>query len=113
MSWSISLDSGQALRVTSGEGIKAAVAGILMGSGLSPQMAETFGRSALQAAQRYTGRRRIAWSTSPLEYAQTLADGRVLWVRSDDLPEDPTRQCQGLDSDGNRCGRSLNHIGEC
>ncbi len=113
MSWSISLDGGKPLRVTSGEGIKAAVAGILMGSGLAPQMAETFGRAALQAAQQYTERRRTVWSTTPLEYAQTLADGRVLWVRSDDLPEDPTQQCRGLDSDGNRCGRSLNHVGEC
>lgn len=113
MSWSVSLDNGAALRVTSGEGIKAAVSGILMGSGLAPQMAETFGRSALQAAQEYHEKRRMNWRTQPLHYTQPLADGRVLHVRSDDLPEDPTKQCNGLDDDGNRCGRSLNHYGNC
>jgi hypothetical protein len=113
VSWSISLDKGKPLTVTSGEGIKAAVAGILMGTGLATAMAETYGRSALHAAQQYTERQRLDWRTQPLEYAQTLADGRVLHVKSDDLPEDPARRCNDLTSEGNRCGRNLNHRGVC
>lgn len=113
MSWNISLDGGQPIHVTTGEAIRAAVTGILMGSGLAVQMAETFGRTAMQAARNYTERRRLDWRTQPLEYAHTLADGRVLWVRSTDLPEDPTRRCGEHKSDGSRCGRSMNHARDC
>lgn len=115
MSWAVRMgDEAPELRVTSGEAIKAAVTGIFIGSGFATmETAEAAGREALLAAQRYTERRRKDWRVPPMEYALTLDGSQRVWVRSTQLPEDPAKRCDGMTPEGNRCGRSLNHIREC
>lgn len=113
MRWTIALDGGKPLGLETGEAVMAGVAGVLMGAGLATEMAETIGRQARELARQYTIDRRKDWRTTPLEHPMRLFDDRVLTLRSTDLPEDPARRCPGLDDEGNPCGRSLNHMGEC
>lgn len=113
MSWTITIDDGKPLELGTGEAVMASVAGILMGAGLATDVAETSGRQARELARQYTIDRRRDWRTPPLVHPMRLFDNRVLTLRSTDLPEDPARRCPALDSDGNHCGRSLNHAGEC
>lgn len=113
MSWSVRLDEGPGLRVTSGEAIKATIFGICIGAGIPAEKAEAAAQEGLLAARQYTERRRRDWRTLPLEYGVPVGDGRLAWVCSTDLPEDAAKRCDGLTSEGNRCGRSMNHTGEC
>lgn len=114
--WTISLgseDETDGIFVSSYEGIQSAVAGILMGSGLNWVMAKTFGSTAVSMARGQQDSRRRNHQIPPLEYRHALPDGRVLTVRSDDLPEDLTRYCDELTDAGSRCPKHLNHLGEC
>lgn len=113
MSWKISIGEGPGLTVYDNEGILAGFAGILMGTGLAPQMAESFGKTAVERARQYRRDRMMNWRTQPLEHRHPLSDGRYILLKSTDLPEDPNRQCNSLDDSGDRCGRSMNHSGNC
>lgn len=113
--WTISLgseDETDGIFVGSYEGIQSAVAGILMGSGLNWVMAKTFGATAAGVAQEQQYNRWRNHQVPPAEYRHTLSDGRVITVRSDDLPEDPGRYCNDPTPEG-RCPKHLNHLGEC
>lgn len=114
--WTISVgseDETDGISVSSYEGIRSAVAGVLMGGGLNCTMAKTFGSTAVSMARVQQENRRLNHSVPPLKYQHRMADGRVLTVRSDDLPEDPAQYCGELTDTGSRCPRHLNHLGEC
>jgi hypothetical protein len=113
VSWTVSLGEGPGLTVYDNEGILAGYAGILIGTGMDPKAAESFGRLAVEQARKYRRARVMDCFTQPLEFRQPVDDERYVLLKSTDLPEDPSKQCDGLDGGGNRCGRSRNHRGSC
>lgn len=113
MSWTVQIGDGHPLEVSTPEAAMAAVAGVLMGSGVDARMAETFGRTAREAIQLNESQRRMNWSTKPLEWVHSLPNGDPVYVRATWLAVDPTKQCDGYTGSGNRCGRHMNHPGEC
>lgn len=113
MSWSFSINDGEPMTLHEYLEIRSCVVAAYLAQGAGLKEAMTFGTDALIAAKEYEAQRRKVWSTQPVTIRQTLPDGSALEVRSNDLPEDPTRQCRNLRNNGSRCGRSLNHIGEC
>lgn len=113
MSWSFSIDGGYDLTLHEYLEIRSCVTVAHMAAGMDLHEAITLGTDAMIEAKTYEATRRKVWSTQPVTIRQTMQGGRILEVRSNDLPEDPTQQCRSLKNNGNRCGRSLNHIGEC
>lgn len=113
MSWSFIIDGSDAMTLHEYLEIRSCVAAAHMAQGTSVAEAVAHGTDALIAAKNYTAARQKIWSTQPVTIRQTLRNGSILEVRSNDLPEDPTQQCKLLKNSGNRCGRSLNHAGQC
>lgn len=113
MSWTVSLGDGPGLTVYDNEGILAGYAGILIGSGMDPKAAESFGRLAVEQARKYRRARVMNSFTHPLELRHPIDETRYVLLKSMDLPEDMAKRCDGLTSDGNRCGRNMNHAREC
>lgn len=113
MSWTVQIGNGHPLEVSSPEAVAAAVAGILMGSGLDARMARTYGQNARDAILLNEDRRRVDWSTKPLDWVQVRPQGEPVHIQATWLSEQPGVQCSGYTSSGNRCGRSMNHRGGC
>lgn len=113
-SWTVRVKQGDpGYQVHSVDALMAAVAGALMAEGTDSRMADTFARSVRERAHEQRAQRRLNHATPPLEYQQILSATKVLHITSDDLPEDPSRWCEGRTESGGRCPRHLNHLGEC
>jgi hypothetical protein len=104
MSWDLNIGRvDDAITFYDGTSLRAAVAGALLADG-------TFSETALRVAREAWGvmndGQRMVWS-------MTLSNGQQLKVwDSSPEPQYGTRR-DGLDGDGNRCGRYLNHPGGC
>jgi hypothetical protein len=113
MSWTIAVGGSIPLEVGSEESVQAAVALAHATAGLPMAVAQRYGRDAKERLNRYREARRMRWDTPPLTFIQVLDNGLRLEIQSTDLPEQSGTYCNGYTSAGNRCGRSMNHQGEC
>jgi len=91
------------IEVYDGATVRACVTAALMAAEVDDETAEGKGREAWQAVKES----REVWTTY-------LPDGRNLNVWDSSPEPQYDKQCDGLDGfGGNRCGRYLNHPGEC
>lgn len=80
MSWTVQIGTGYPLEVSSPEGVAAAVAGVLMGSGLDARMARTYGQNVRDAILLNENERRTDWSTKPLDWVQARPQGEPVHI---------------------------------
>lgn len=112
MSWLIDFDGCDPIRVHEHRDIRLVTTAMLMARGVNVKLAETFGKTVLDtivAAEKA----RMFDRSKTVEASAVAPDGKLVRVLPGDPPEDPTRQCDGYDSWGDRCGRYMNHRGDC
>lgn len=103
MSWAIQigLERGP-ISAPDGRTVENCVLAGLMVDGLDYKMAEQLGKEAWQKVSSS----REVWST-------ILKDGRSLTVWDSSPAPQYDKQCDGLDGNGDRCGKYMNHPREC
>lgn len=104
MSWDLRVDEvADDLTLYDGAEVMAAVAGIFLADGTTAATARENAREMWQLVNDGTRQ----------ECKRMLASGKWLVVWDSSPAPEYDKQCDGVDSELNRCGRYMNHPGEC
>lgn len=102
MTWLVEIGDADPIDAFSGEALMVGVSIALVASGVAVDRAREHARGAW---------RTVCEPENP-GWVYPLPDGREVRVR-DALPLLRDVRCDGLDGNGDRCGRNMNHRGEC
>lgn len=111
MSWLVRIDGGSEMRVHDRNEIRLVIAGIALGAGISSSTGEVLAKGMIKDFDSAESARMFDRSKT-VEVIRAVGTCNVRLLPGDP-PEDPTRQCDGYDSWGDRCGRYMNHRGDC
>lgn len=107
MSWRFTVDGGEPLQVHHVTEIRGTLAGILIGAGVQPGMANSYGRLAMEIAWQAEKDRRMNLRAEPFSYEQWAPGDKTILIESDDVPEDSDVRCDG---GGGEAGRAVEHL---
>lgn len=103
MSWDYRIGHAEQVTLYDGGEVRAAVMAVLITVG---EAADDARRRALEMWNSVNAGQRETCSL-------VLKDGRVLSLWDSSPAPQYDKQCNGYTSEGNRCGRYMNHPGEC